>query len=311
MNTTPYTYYGHQPTGEWVFADAMINSKSEIEGPFSGPPPIPGITPVYLAVPWDSPNASNCLYALHGILFRMLGDETARNLIGLTMAYVAAPALLAVGYGHPGLWIFGKAGTGKTTISYWLSCIFGISPAHHVVDAPPLTNRSTPMGIQKLLMQRSCLPVRLDDYRCGTVCEPVEAILRSAYDRSAIIVGMSDDLKNVRTQQTLTTPMISGETTSCDAATRDRYLPVDLDQVRKEISKREISDTTNILCRQLPRIGTALMRQDSMFTNFLFREINPQISEGKIVHRYEYNRVLAQAAFRAGLAALNVHDEFN
>src|SRR5439155_11720964 len=86
-----------------------------------------------------------------------------------------------------------------------------------------LNKGTTHVGLNRNLAQYSCLPVWFDEYRAAEIEPEKEAVLRGAFDRNSGSKGLADHSNRTRSAKVYTTPLISGESTSSDAATHSRY----------------------------------------------------------------------------------------
>lgn len=75
-------------------------------------------------------------------------------------------------------------------------------------------------------MQYSSLPLLLDEYRRDTIDPEKEEALRGAFDRSGGLKGIADQSKKTRNPLAKTTPVVMGESSSGDSATRSRYAQI-------------------------------------------------------------------------------------
>jgi hypothetical protein len=161
-------------------------------------------------------------------IFRALAEDLWDNIggydawlgLGLTLAYAIAPELLKIGgEGHPSPWFFGKLGEGKTTTMAYLMRIWGFRQLEGIV----LNDNLTDTALSRILSQYSCLPVFLDEARKETLTPTKLAIIRAAYQRQMPAKATMDYSVKVRGVPPNTSPMIGGESTSHDSATRSRF----------------------------------------------------------------------------------------
>src|SRR5439155_25101473 len=83
------------------------------------------------------------------------------------------------------------------------------------------------------LAQYSCLPVWFDEYRKAEIDPDKEAVLRGAFDRNSASKGLMDHSNRTRSARLFTTPIVSGESSSSDGATRSRYANIVVSRHRR------------------------------------------------------------------------------
>jgi hypothetical protein len=182
------------------------------------------------------PNVRELFELLSHGLMDTVGDYDGLLCIGVMLLYAAGPEVYREHGGHPGLWLFGKKGSGKTTIARWLMKIWGFKD----LQGTRIDKGSTPVAMARMLTQYSCLPVWFDEYRRNIPdVELKESVLRGAFDRSAAGKGRMDSSNRTNSVRALTTPFITGESSSSDAATRSRYVHVIISPSRRRLEKSE------------------------------------------------------------------------
>jgi len=150
-----------------------------------------------------------------------VGDYDGYLCIGMSLLYAAAQQVYRDYGGHPGLWLYGKRGGGKTTVARWLMRIWGFKELQGI----RLDKTTTAVGMTRNLTQYSDIPLWFDEYRRNILdIELKEAVLRGAFDRSSGSKGRMDSTTKTNSVRALTTPIVSGEMSSTDAATRSRYV---------------------------------------------------------------------------------------
>lgn len=171
-------------------------------------------------------------------IFRTLAQDLYDNIggydgwlaLGLILGYGIAPELLKMdGGGHPGLWVFGKLGEGKTTLINWLLRVWGFPSFEGIALNHVLTDNA----LQRVLSQYSSLPVFLDEARRDTLTETKQSILRGAFQRQIPAKATADYTIKVRGIQPFTTPIVGGESSSHDAATRSRFGQINVSASRR------------------------------------------------------------------------------
>ena len=197
-----------------------------------------------------------------------VGGMEAWAILGTTIGYLAMPAFFrAHGVQHPGVWLHGLFGEGKTSIARWLARLHGFG----YLKGVPLTKATTDAAINRIIQMYSCLMVFFDEYRSGYVEEGRESLLRVSFDRLAISkANMENKRKTVRVVP-LTTPIICGETECPDSATRSRYTQVVVTKRRRKAEGNQARFARlNAMAPHLYQIARRLLDQRPDFeTAFL------------------------------------------
>jgi hypothetical protein len=117
-------------------------------------------------------------------------------------------------------------GSGKTTLVSWILALQGFSK-----DAGfSLNSKSvTPVGMSMQLENYSNLALWFDEFRAATVGEEKLAVVRDSYNRQAAVKWTHDGVNRV----IRTAPLVSGESTTDDAAARSRYPHVQVSEGRR------------------------------------------------------------------------------
>lgn len=150
-------------------------------------------------------------------------------LLGAQLAYAAGPELFADHRFRSGLFIHGQRGSGKSSGVGWSMNVYG----YNLTSGIALTKKSsTAVGILGQAENYSCQPVWLDEFRTYEIEEDKAGILRSAYD-GGLQVKWSPDGK-VRAMKT--SFIVSGESTSSDNATRNRYPHVQFSADKRQVA---------------------------------------------------------------------------
>lgn len=157
-------------------------------------------------------------------LYDTVGSYEAYLAMGAVFAYAAAPEIFKR-YGlFSGLWVAGQMESGKTVFTEWLMHLAGFN-----VSAGISALKSTAVGILQESQNYSNLVLWIDEFRQGQVGEDKVGIFRDAYNRQPPVkwnpAGIQRKIK--------TAFLISGESTSSDAATRSRYPHVQISASRR------------------------------------------------------------------------------
>jgi hypothetical protein len=200
-------------------------------------------------------------------LLNTVGDYDGLLCIGIMLLYAAGPEIYRDYGGHPGLWLCGKKGSGKTTIARWLMKIWGFKD----LQGTRIDKGCTPVAMARMLTQYSCQAVWFDEHR-RTIpdIQQKESVLRGAFDRSSTAKGRMDASNKTNTVRALTTPLVTGETASDDAATKSRYVHVQLSPSRRRLPKAENAKmyrTIQNKSEQFYAIGKYLMDNRAAFVS--------------------------------------------
>ena len=245
--------------------------------------------------------AAEIFRAMTDDFHQIIGDLDAWLFIGSLAAYAIAPELLKFYGGHPGAWIYGAMGGGKTTIARWGMRMWGFGH----LDGVGIDDRTTPVGMNRTLSQYSCLPVWFEEYRHTTINPQKEAVLRGAFDRNSGAKGMADGTNRTRSAKVFTTPVVTGESSSSDAATRSRYTQFNIAKSRRlpdaELRYAAVQES----CKHYYLIGRFLMEHRAEFWALCEPEIKAwwegsEDVKKRVAHeRVRYVYAVARAAFRA------------
>ncbi len=228
-----------------------------------------------------------------------LGGHDAWMMIGSFLAYAAAPEIYERHSMFPGLWVHGQASSGKTTVLSWLMRLWGFE----MTAGLDMIKNVTAVGMQMAAEQYANLPVWLDEFRNGDVGDDKVAILRSALNRGEQAKWTADGLQ----REIKTAFVVSGESTSSDAATRSRYPHVLVAASRREANHMEWFNKHSPF---FFLFGRFLMERRAEFSESLLRFLeswreNPAAAgmeeRNKLVHGVSF------AAFKAMACLLQSH----
>jgi len=271
--------------------------------------------PTFMRTRKTEPDVKELFTALSNNLFNTIGDYDALLAIGIMLLYAAAPEIYREHGGHPGLWLCGKKGSGKTTIARWLMKIWGFKD----LQGTRIDKGCTPVAMARMLTQYSNLPVWFDEFR-RTIpdIQQKESVLRGAFDRSSAAKGRMDSTNKTNTVRALTTPLVTGETPSDDSATKSRYVHIQIAPSRRRLSKEENSKTYHTLqnkSEQFYAIGKYLMDNREAFAKSNLEQLEiwmrtqTQIEDDRtrFVHGAGWAAYLALAEM-IGSAPCNIQD---
>ncbi len=241
-------------------------------------------------------------------MFDTVGDYDGYLCIGMSLLYAAAQQVYRDYGGHPGLWLYGKRGGGKTTVARWLMRIWGFKELQGI----RLDKTTTAVGMTRNLTQYSDIPLWFDEYRRNILdIELKEAVLRGAFDRSSGSKGRMDSTTKTNSVRALTTPIVSGEMSSPDAATRSRYVHALIATSRRRLqgeSNGALFRTMMADSNHLHLIGRYLM-DHRMEYNEIFESLLASWMKAQLAITDDRTRFVhgaAWAAFMALAEMLNV-----
>lgn len=214
-----------------------------------------------------------------------LGGYDGWLAIGTIAAYAAHPEILKKYGGAPGLWLTGRKGGGKSTIGEWLTKIFGYSGKKVV-----LTETTTANFVARELSKNGCLPCVLDEFRQDRTRVAIQDIIKNSFNRSADGKATSDATNRTRTVTPQTTPVILGESSTADAATRSRFINLTI------IENKSINNPTirlqkmNENAHLFPKIGSSLMVHRSVYVETIMRELEYWGNNNQIIDKIPQQR---------------------
>jgi len=218
------------------------------------------------------------------------------------LGYAAAPELFAKQNNFPSCWTSGQMGSGKSTFVSWLMSLCGF----HVASGMGLISKNvSAVGIACQLENYSNLPLWLDEFRQHQIPADKEPLLRDSYNRQLAGKWTPDGIqRSIRTM-----PLVSGESTSGDAAMRSRYPHVMISEQKRLANHFE------------------WMQQHQEFFFFIWREIMVRRREfvelvvkqvdhwlaspdlAKVPSRDRVSHSVVFAAFGAAAALFGSHDQ--
>lgn len=149
--------------------------------------------------------------------------------VGAMLGFAAAPEIYHQRRLFPSLWVSGQMGSGKTVFCSWLMGLHGF----HVASGLGLISKNvTPVGIMCQLENYSNMGVWADEFRQVEVGADKLAILRDAYNRQLAAKWSPDGFQ----RQIRTAFLVSGESTTSDAATRSRYPHILLSEQKRKVN---------------------------------------------------------------------------
>lgn len=331
------SYGHHKPSSLWFFGDCAFSPEGHIleadtsniiwhEGMgFQVDPSVEDRgtsfeqkAPLMLCAQETTPNEKlTAMDVFHNMgldLLEIIGDYDAFIFIGTLASYAIAPELLKYYGGHPGAWLYGVRGGGKTTIARWGMRMWGYGH----LDGIAIDDRTTPVGMNRTLSQYSNLPVWFEEYRHSTVTPQKEAVLRGAFDRNSGAKGMPDGSNRTKSAKVFTTPIVTGESSSSDAATRSRYTQFNIAKSRRRQDAGSRYVRVQQECKHYYLIGRYILEHRDEFWKLCEPEIRQWWEENEAVkqnvpdERVRYVYAVARAAFLSLAKMLDVfHDDLD
>lgn len=140
--------------------------------------------------------------------------------VGSMLGYAVGPEFFKHYGCLPSIFIPGQMGSGKTVFTNWLMGIQGYQPVEGCKGLGlGKGSRVTPVGLCQQLENYSSMALWFDEYRQYEISDEKVSIIRDSYDRQLAGKWTPDGVQRV----IRTTPVVSGETATSDAATRSRY----------------------------------------------------------------------------------------
>jgi hypothetical protein len=174
----------------------------------------------------DNPKAEQLRVAwiflqLAADLIHTFGDASGLLILGGILGYAMAPELLQKYHGHPGIWIHGRQYSGKSETSAFLMQCWGF-PSDYKTFV--LSGGTTAAFIDRVFAQYSDVPVHADEFRQKEADETRIASLRSPFGRQSKGKALMDSSNKTRLVNPRTSPLVTGEGVTKDAATLSRYI---------------------------------------------------------------------------------------
>ena len=220
--------------------------------------------------------------------------------VGAALGYAAAPEIFRLRRLFPSLWVHGKMGSGKTTYTSWTMALQGFN----VGAGLGLISKSvTAVGVMQQLENYSNLMVWLDEFRAGAVDEGKAAIIRDVYNRHLAAKWSPDGFQRV----IRTAPIVSGETTTDDAATRSRYPHVHIAEEKRLVNHEAWMNGHRDLFVVFWR---EIMQLRPQFVENMLKQVDYWIEHPdlqRVPSRDRNTHAIAYAAFSAAAALFGSH----
>ena len=171
--------------------------------------------------------------------------------VGAVLGYAAAPEIYAKQKNFPTVWVSGQMGGGKSTFCSWLSALHGLTVA---AGMGLISKNVTAVGIACQLENYSNILLWLDEFRQHQISADKEPMLRDCYGRQ--LAGKWSPDGKQRLIRTMT--MVSGESTTSDAATRSRYPHVLISEQKRLANHYELdAEPSRIFLFLFPRAAVS------------------------------------------------------
>jgi len=240
----------------------------------------------------DDPEAVRWLFQDFAIrLKETVGGNEAYMGLGAVLAFAVAPEFYARNKWFCGLWIHGERGSGKTTVACWLQRLFGL-----LMDSGMNLNTCTRVGMLIAAQQYCWLPLWFEEYRSDIDPQKV-AVVRGLYNRD---LGVKKEFGDGR-RKILSNAIITGEATSHDSATRQRFAHLQVAESCRQANHLEwFHDNSNLFFA----IGRYVLRHRAQFIEEFqkaFREwceskaMKDAGERSKLVHGVAYAGFVAAA----------------
>ena len=206
------------------------------------------------------------------------GDVSGLLHIGTLCSFLAHPELLQTGEGaKPSLWVQGAKGSGKTQTTR-LGMMLLAFPWNYNF----LTLSGTKVGIERSLMQYSCLPLHLDEWRNKEATDALVGLVRSCFMQQTGAKGVRDSARNTRQVTPMTVPIVTGEDATIDSATESRFVNLTMsarnrcDYIASHLPNIEPSKVFSELTEissEFYRIGRFLFQHREIYVSHLMRHL--------------------------------------
>jgi hypothetical protein len=227
-------------------------------------------------------------------LYRMVGGWDALMAIGLTCGYGASPEHFAKHGEFPGLWSNGQPYQGKTKVTVLLASFYGFSDKGLDLEG------TTPAGLESALTQYSSLPMVLEEFQSDLRAQVMTA-LKNAFNRFRVAKQTAGGGRTP-----MTTPLVVGQATSEDGATRSRYLHMTISANRRmgtETEQQATYDAAWASRHRLVRIGQFILTNRKAYVEAFERHHNQWMNDPVV--RAATNNKRAQTSYGVAWAGLN------
>lgn len=169
-------------------------------------------------------------------LHHTLNGYEAETLIGWVIATIFSDDIFKQHRCFPLLFAYGKMRSGKSTALSWISCFFGRREEGYKMDKSTTQN-----GIIRAASYRGSLGTWFDEYRNGENGNKAD-LFRSMFNRQASLKGTNSSFR-IKTFNTNSTIMLSGEETPDDAAFFSRCVFLKFSEYKRKSEYKDWFDT--------------------------------------------------------------------
>ncbi len=211
----------------------------------------------------DIAKAANAFILFTKHLYGAVGGYDGWLALGAILAYAVHPELHRDYTGAPGLWVTGRKSSGKSTVIRWLMRIYGFHGREST-----LSPGTTGTFVARYLSKYSSLPTWFDEFDALLTQQPVQSMFKDAFGRLASGKATYDGSRRTRSVPLETTPVVSGETGTRDAATRSRYTQVVMLEAKSKGNPSERLRIMNNAVDDFRHLGHFLMKNRAAFTKY-------------------------------------------
>ncbi len=222
---------------------------------------------------------------LEELIWNMMGTTGGLEgvlLVCAALAYAVAPETIKKHNSQHGIWLHGQAGSGKTDTARQLMCIWGYILSY---DIPTMGEGTTNVGMDRLMSQYCSWMMHLDEFREDEANKAKVASLRNAYNRQSKKKGRMDQTKKTNSYTPLTMPIVTGESTTTDAATKSRFIGIILSAEKRHGTPSEQADRyKNMMlnAEKYHRIGRWIMLNRKTFAKAVMAELAQFLSDEEV-----------------------------
>lgn len=248
--------------------------------------------------PQAAEEAYELLRSMDFALQKVVGGPDARMALGSVLAYAAGPEIFAEHRSFGGLWFHGPKGSGKNTVGSWLVAIHGWGP--NGVNLQSGTVAALENGLAQLRFE----PLLMDEFQT-VLKDGVIWLIKQAFDqtKTSKMVGPKGGGRVPGTA-----PIVMGQATSGDPATKSRYPHVLIVKERRADPTRENFKWLKANRGQFHKIGRALLERRQAFAAATLRRLQGWLDSEDAQERVNDDRarLVHGVSYAALLAAFEV-----
>lgn len=224
-----------------------------------------------------------------------IGGYDAWLSMGMVFSYLAAPELVRDFNCAPGLWFSGPFGDGKSDTAATLARILGFAE-----KSVKLNKNTTAIGIARTLAQYSCLPACVDEFRRqneNTVA--IEALFRASTERGISPKGNIKNTTSTTAVPSRTSPLVAGETSSQDAATRSRFLQVSIHKMKRKPGSEAAWESIKQTRAHYYHVGRFILGRRQAFVKEFLTELRAWMMDARAAITHDRVRLTIGVGFCA------------